>query len=207
MALMHNERVRWLITAGVVILAVLILLRATTTARPADDATVLLKAPESTTIAGMASSAATPTGAPKVAVDLIGAVQQPGVYYLDATARVDDAVKAAGGLAPDAARDQINLAAALKDGEQIKVPRVGDVPATDPDPASSAQASDEPVNINGADAAALDQLPGIGPVTAQAIVDYRTSSGPFKRIDDLQNVKGIGPSLLAQLKGRITIGP
>jgi competence protein ComEA len=138
-------------------------------------------------------------------VDVIGAVQQPGVYYLEGKPRVVDAVQAAGGLAPDAARDEINLAAAVVDGTQIRVPHVGEVPA-EVSAASDTTASGM-VNINNADVAALDSLPGIGPTTAQAVIEQRTKDGPFAKIEDIQNVKGIGPSLFAQIKTRITVGP
>jgi competence protein ComEA len=143
--------------------------------------------------------------AQQVAVDVIGAVQQPGVYYLEGKPRVVDAVQAAGGLAPDAARDEINLAAAVVDGTQIRVPHVGEVPA-EVSAASDTTASGM-VNINNADVAALDSLPGIGPTTAQAVIEQRTKDGPFAKIEDIQNVKGIGPSLFAQIKTRITVGP
>ncbi|HEX6288472.1 MAG TPA: helix-hairpin-helix domain-containing protein [Herpetosiphonaceae bacterium] len=149
------------------------------------------------------------TTAARIGVDVIGAVQQPGVYYLDDPARIADAVAAAGGLAPDADRERINLAARVSDGQQIRVPRVGD----DAQPSAAAEKSDRSpassaaISINRADATTLAGLAGIGPTTAEAIVAYRTSNGPFKRIEDVQNVKGIGPALFSKIKDHISVDP
>ncbi len=205
MALLQHERVRWLFTALVVVLLVLFLLQFRSKPNATTDAALLVKA--DTTIISDTRPAVTPaaTATSQVAVDVIGAVQQPGVYYLEGKPRVVDAVQAAGGLAPNAARDQINLAASVVDGTQIRVPRVGDEL-----PSESAIADttvNGMININSADVAALDSLPGIGPTTAQAVIEQRTKDGPFAKIEDVQNVKGIGPSLFAQIKTRITVGP
>ena len=204
MAFVQNERVRWLLTAFVVILTIVFVLQLRPKTQNATDATLLVKASSVPGAETLPVVAVTATVVNEVAVDVIGAVQQPGVYYLDRKARVADAVSAAGGLAPDAARDQINLAAPLVDGTQIRVPHVGEMVETG-EPVASAAASGL-VNINTADAAALDALPGIGPATAQAIIEERTRSGPFKQIEDIQNVKGIGPSLFAELRTRISVG-
>lgn len=205
MAFLHNERVRWLLTALVVVLSVVFVLQLRPQTERATDATLLVKDSSEPVPDSFPAVAVTPTMVIEVAVDVIGAVQQPGLYYLHSKARVADAVTAAGGLSPDAARDQINLAAPLVDGTQIRVPHVGEVVEIGV-PAASA-ASSSLVDINTADAAALDALPGIGPATAQAIIDERVNNGPFKAIEDIQNVKGIGPSLFAQIKTRITVGP
>lgn len=204
MTLLNNERGRWALTAGVVVLLVLFVLQWSRQPAPATDATLLIQSAAQPSV-GAAPAAVAASAVPSIAVDVIGAVQQPGVYYLASDARVVDAVAAAGGLAPDAARDAINLAAALVDGTQIRVPRVGE--AAQPSAPAAGAATDGLVNINSADLAALDALPGIGPTTAQAIIDQRTSGGAFTQIDDIQNVKGIGPSLFAQIKARITVGP
>ena len=202
MLLFQSDRIRWALTAGVVVLLVLFVLQWTRKPVPAADATLLLRSDAPPVSA--ASSAPVASPAAQIAVDVVGGVQQPGVYYLPQHARVVDAVAAAGGLAPDAARDAINLAAPLADGSQIRVPRVGE--AAPPSPAAQAAGGDL-VNINTADLAVLDALPGVGPATAQAIIDQRTTAGAFTAIDELENVKGIGPSLFAQLKSRITVGP
>ncbi len=202
MSLVQNERLRWMLTVIVVALLVLFVLQLSQRPSKPTDATVLIKGDGPKASAAVASSA--PTGVPLIAVDVIGAVQQPGVYYLDGNGRVADAVAAAGGFAPDVARDQINLAAALVDGTQIRVPRVGEQLQTD---RPNELTSDGLVDINTADVTTLEALPGIGPTTAQSIIEQRTSNGAFKQIEDLQNVKGIGPGLFAKLKTRITVGP
>ncbi len=141
-------------------------------------------------------------------VHVAGAVARPGVYYLPQGKRVVDAVDKAGPL-PDADLQALNLARPLSDGEKIYVPRVGEMP-----PAAGVQASgaagaagsgEARVNINTATAEELDaRLPGIGPVLARRIVEYREKHGPFKSPEDLQNVSGIGPKRFEQLKELIT---
>lgn len=207
-----NERVRWFASAAVLVLVALILLTSFSASSTTQDATVLLKAdaPVTPPVAPaepvVTSKATTPTPGTEIGVDVIGAVQQPGVYYLAHPARIADVVKVAGGLAPDADRERINLAAHIADGQQIRVPRVGEQAQVEQVPVR-ASGSGGSVNLNQADGTALATLPGIGPTTAAAIVAYRTSNGPFKRIEDVQNVKGIGPSLFGKIKDHITIDP
>jgi competence protein ComEA len=134
-------------------------------------------------------------------VHAAGAVVQPGVVTVPAGARVTDVVSAAGGPAPDADLNQINLAAPVKDGERVYVPRQGEtVLAASGSGAASTSTSDGIVNINDADAATLETLPGVGPATAQAIIDYRNEHGRFRSVDDLLNVRGIGPAKLSEIK-------
>lgn len=203
------ERVRWLSSAAVVVLVVLILLTSFFKTNTVADATLLVKeddqAAPSTSPAMIPS--AIPTPGSRIGVDVIGAVQQPGVYYLASPARIVDAIEAAGGFAPDADREKINLASHLTDGQQVRVPRVGEPAQTEPAAPSAADSADRRVDINQADAATLDTLDGIGPATAAAIVEYRTTGGPFKRIEDIQDVKGIGPALFNNIKDHITVGP
>ena len=202
MAFLHNERIRWCLTACVVVLAIVFVVQLRPQTNVPTDATLLVKA-SAPAAPDVLLPAGTPAPEPEVAVDVIGAVQQPGVYYLPTKARVADAVAAAGGLAPTAARDQINLAAPIVDGTQIRVPHVGDGEETTA--AAPSAATNSLIDINTADAATLEALPGIGPATAQAIIDERSRNGLFKQIEDVQNVKGIGPSLFAQLKTHITV--
>ncbi len=128
-------------------------------------------------------------------VHVSGAVGSPGVYSLPSTARVVDAVEAAGGPSPDADLHQLNLAALLVDGQQIRVPVPGEV-IRSPEQAAG---EGEPVDLNRADATRLQTLPGVGPATADAIVTFRDEHGPFRTIDDLLDVPGIGPSKLAAI--------
>jgi competence protein ComEA len=134
-------------------------------------------------------------------VDVVGAVHHPGVYRLVTGARVEDAVQAAGGLRRTAARDAVNLAAAIVDGEQIVVPAKAHA-GRQPTPAATASPV---VHLNTADAAALDALPGVGPATASRIVAYRESHGPFARVDDLVDVPGIGPAKLDAMRGQLAL--
>lgn len=126
-----------------------------------------------------------------------GAVATPGVYLLPDGSRVEAAVQAAGGLAPIAEAENINLAALLEDGQQVEVPGV-----VDSIPINAGR-----VNINTASILELDALPGIGPTTAQAIVEYRDQNGLFQFIEDIQKVPGIGPATYDRIKDYITIKP
>jgi competence protein ComEA len=140
-----------------------------------------------------------------VLVDVAGWVRRPGVYRLPASARVIDALDAAGGARPGAELQALNLAAPLVDGTQILVPRQGEAP---PAPAPGAVAGAVPgalVNVNTATAAELETLPGIGEVTAQAIIDHRTENGPFTSVDQLLDVTGIGDVTLENIRDLVTV--
>lgn len=165
----------------------------------------------------------TTTSAPSiVTVHVAGAVKSPGVYRLSASARVIDAVTAAGGPASDAELERINLAQLLVDTEQVFIPgrRTRSVAptiaprhrptTTTPSPRVPTQQGAAPssgglVDLNTATTADLDALPGVGPATAKAIIDYRTSKGKFSRVEDLLNVAGIGPAKLAALRDLVTV--
>jgi competence protein ComEA len=158
------------------------------------------------------SGAAVTSAAAEIVVHVAGAVAVPGVYRIPSTARVIDAVAAAGGLAFDAEPDALNLAALLRDGDRVYVPRHGEpVPAvvgpgsgSGSGPASGS-ASAGPVDLNRATAEELDTLPGIGPATAAAIIAHRDQHGPFASVDELADVRGIGPSKLEALRGLVTV--
>lgn len=145
-----------------------------------------------------------------VVVHVAGAVAGPGVYRLAGDARVHTAIEAAGGVAPDADLDGLNLAAAVVDGERVYVPVVGEVdPATVParptTTAGPSASTSGPLDLNTATAAEFDSLPGVGPATATAIVDDRERNGPFATVDDLDRVPGIGPAKLAALRDLVTV--
>lgn len=147
------------------------------------------------------SPESTPTDAP-LRVYVSGAVQTPDVVVLPAGSIVKDALLAAGGATADADLDRINLALAVAEGQHIYVPRKGEVDLPVQPPAQRAS-SDLKVNINTADATALESLPGIGPSLAQRILDYRQAHGPFSRIEDIQEVSGIGPATFAKIEDLI----
>lgn len=135
----------------------------------------------------------------EVIVHVSGAVGSPGVYTLDATSRVVDAVEAAGGASVEADLDQLNLAALVVDGQQIHVPVPGEPARTSP------SQQDGPIDLNQADVIALQELPGVGPATAEAIVAFRTENGPFRSVDDLLDVPGIGPAKLAAMADAVVV--
>jgi competence protein ComEA len=137
-----------------------------------------------------------------VLVHVAGAVRRPGVYEMPSGSRVDDAIREAGGATRKASLDLLNLAAPLVDGQQVLVPRRGAVPAapTAAASASGAGAPLTPVRLSTATLAELDSLPGVGPVTAQKIVDYRDEHGPFASVEELDAIPGIGPARLEQLR-------
>jgi len=145
----------------------------------------------------------------RIAVHVVGAVQQPGVYYLAAGSRGDDAVRLAGGATAQANLKQVNLAAVLVDGQQLLIPRIGErIPNNSvPNTVPNAPRNGMPtlIDINQATVADLDRLPGVGPSTAQAIVDHRTRNGPFASVDDLLAVRGIGPAKLAELRALVRV--
>ncbi|WP_261163838.1 ComEA family DNA-binding protein [Microbacterium sp. Marseille-Q6965] len=145
-------------------------------------------------------------------VHVFGAVHAPGLYVLPAHARVVDAIAAAGGATDEAAVEGVNLARPLSDGEQLAVPTReelavpppgGGGPATEPGaPGASGGGK---VNLNTADAAALDTLPRIGPAIAERIIAWRDENGPFVSVDDLLAVEGIGEKTLAALRDLVTV--
>ena len=148
---------------------------------------------------------------PLLVVDVVGEVRRPGLYRLRDGARIADAVRRAGGASRKADLAALNLAAPLVDGIQILVPSRGP-PA--PAPAAGAGtgatgaggvgAPAVPVSLSSATVEDLDQLPGIGPITAQKIVDFRAEHGPFASVDDLDAVPGIGPTRIEQLRDLVT---
>ena len=141
------------------------------------------------------------TGLPssRVVVDVVGAVRRPGLYRLAHGSRIADALTRAGGATPKADLAQVNLAAPLADGEQVVVPRRGVAGATVPRPTPGGTAA-APVQLSTATLEQLESLPGVGPVMAQKILDYRQAHGAFQSVDELDAVPGIGPKRLEQLR-------
>jgi competence protein ComEA len=140
-----------------------------------------------------------------IVVHVVGQVAEPGVITLPAGARVGDALDAAGGATRRADLSAVNLARTVIDGEQVYVPRPGEqVPAAGGGPSWSGAAGGGGegglVDVNTADAATLETLPGIGPVLAERIVAWREENGPFASVDELGDVSGVGPSVLEQLR-------
>ena len=139
--------------------------------------------------------------APRIVVHVVGAVRRPGLYRLHDGARIADAVRRAGGATRRADLQLINLAAPASDGAQVAVPRRSAPGAPGPSSGGSAQAGPAgPVHLNTATLEQLDALPGVGPVTAQKILDYREKHGAFSSVDELDAIPGIGPARLEQLR-------
>ena len=136
------------------------------------------------------------------------AVPRPGLYEFPEGARVQDAIDAAGGLLAEANVDALNLAALLEDGQQLNIPYQSGAPTngTPPPeiPATEAPTLVDLVNINTATLEELNALPGIGPTTAQKIIDYRDENGAFSTIEDIMNVSGIGPATFEEIRNLIT---
>lgn len=147
-----------------------------------------------------------PHGEPEVVfkVDVEGAVRQPGVYNLNPSDRVEDAIRAAGGPLPEADLSKVSksLAAKITDGERIIVPFRG---SNEAGSSLSRGGNAEKININTASLSELDTLPGIGPTTAQRIIEYREQNGGFNSIEEIMNVSGIGEAKFEKIKDLITI--
>ena len=164
------------------------------------------------TVAVGAATAAVASPAVEVVVHVVGAVHHPGLVRLPAGSRVVDAVRAAGGTTASARPASVNLARLLVDGEQLVVQRRGSAPlVAAPGPAGAVgsagatPAPSAPVDLNSATLEALDALPGIGPVLAQRILDWRTAHGRFSSVDELGEVSGIGEATLADLRPVVTV--
>jgi competence protein ComEA len=154
-----------------------------------------------------------PTVSPEpIVIYVLGAVQRPGVYSLPPNSRILNAIEAAGGFSEQAIVTEVNVAERLKDGQQLIIPGNGELPTpqfvigSNGLVATLTPSPGDPVNINTADIASLDTLPGIGPTTAQRIIDYRNDNGPFAIVDDLLKVPGIGSTTLETLRPLITVG-
>jgi competence protein ComEA len=146
--------------------------------------------------------------APRIVVHVTGAVARPGLYRLKEGSRVADAVARAGGATGKADTAAVNLAAPLADGIQVLMPSrvaggAGAAAAAGGSGAGGA-GSGVPISLSSATIAELDTLPGVGPVTAQKIVDHRAAHGAFSSVDDLDAIPGIGPARLGQLRGLVT---
>ena len=149
-----------------------------------------------------------------VTVHVAGEVKKPGVLTLPAGSRITDAVQAAGGLTKDADPSALNLAQPLNDGEQIKVPKVGEPEGSGEAPdstsgasgrTSSGSAGGDKINVNTASEKELQELPGVGPATSEAIVKHREENGRFESVEQLEDVPGIGPAILERLTPLVTV--
>ncbi|MFN8159649.1 MAG: helix-hairpin-helix domain-containing protein [Solirubrobacterales bacterium] len=139
-------------------------------------------------------------GGGDLVVDVTGAVRRPGVFRLPAGARVNDAVRRAGGPTGSAEVEAVNLAARLADGQQVVVP---DRAPSGAGPAASAAGEDAPISLGTATAEQLDSIEGIGPVTAQDIIEFRDQHGGLASVEQLNQISGIGPATMEALRARL----
>lgn len=174
-------------------------------------APIYIEPPQATAIPGP-----TPTPQP-ITVFVNGQVAVPEIYTLSFGSMVDDAITAAGGFTVEAHTDIVNLAQPLTDGMQVYVPsrsEVGDQPvplvsnglAGESSPGADTPSAGERINLNAAGKSQLESLPGVGPSTAQKILDYREDNGSFGTIEEVMNVSGIGPSKFEQMAPYVTVG-
>ncbi|MTB87693.1 ComEA family DNA-binding protein [Aeromicrobium senzhongii] len=163
--------------------------------------------PASTVEVAGTEASAPATG--ELVVDVAGKVRRPGIVTLPPGSRVHEAIAAAGGVKGRVDTTALNLARVLNDGEQVVVgsapPPAAAAPGASSGSAAAPGAPAGQVNLNTADLVALDTLPGVGPVTAEAIVAWRDENGPFRSVEDLLDVKGIGEATLAELRDRVTV--
>lgn len=156
---------------------------------------------------------------PTIVIDVSGGVATPGVYKLPGASRLRQAIDRAGGLTANADVTSLNLAERLVDGDDVVIPVIDSgrpaeaVDESSPDPpnddfAASGQARDRaaPIDLNTASAVELDILPGVGPVIAGRIIEYRESNGPFATIDELAEIEGISPAMVDELRPMVTLG-
>lgn len=145
------------------------------------------------------------TTAAQIYVDIGGQVKNPGVYTVKEGTRVFEVIEKAGGLTEDAFIEQINQAEAVTDGQKIVIPSSEDVQQSLMPQTASGKDSSGLVNINSADSQTLQEIPGVGPATAEKIIAYRTENGRFSSIEELKNVSGIGDKTFEKMKDKITV--
>lgn len=192
------SRARLRVGVGAVIVVALVALGAAVFVTAVTPSGAVTVAPSVAGAPGADSAAAVVEAS--VYVHVLGAVAVPGLYRLSGEARVVDAVAAAGGFSDQADPGAVNLARFVTDGEQLRVPTLGEVEASAVTDSASGL-----ININSADAAALDSLPRVGPALAQRIVQWREQHGRFRSVDDLLAVTGIGEATLEGLRSLVTL--
>jgi competence protein ComEA len=194
------------VLAGVLVVALVVLVGSRFLLHGPSASTALERPIVGSPAAGSARAAPSPA-TPRLVVYVVGAVRRPGLYRVATGSRVADAVARAGGLTRRADPAGVNLAAPVADGEQLVVPArlstaVAGAQGAPVDGVGGA-APAGPVQLSVGTAEQLDSLPGIGPVTAEKIVEYRTAHGAFHSVDELDEVPGIGPSRVEQLRGLV----
>ena len=194
------RRARVRVGVGAVVVLVLVALGCAVLVSAWGDHGSALDVARSTGAASAAPGEGAASSGAQFFVHILGAVERPGLYGVREGDRVIDAVAAAGGFTDSADQTQVNLARFLVDGEQLYVPTVGETPASAPGVTAQGK-----VNINTADASALETLPRVGPAMAARIIDWREANGRFAAIEDLMSVTGIGQKTFDGLKDLVTV--
>lgn len=187
---------RLTVGAGVVLVLLALAIAVLVASFAPRGATTVVAPPEPASTAEVESGAV-------ILVHVLGAVTTPGLFELAEGSRTVDAIAAAGGFLDTADQTQLNLARIVGDGEQLYVPAIGEAPPISAPGASTAEGGK--VNLNTADAAALDTLPRVGPTTAAHIIEWREANGRFNSIEDLMSVTGIGEKTFDGLKDLVTV--
>ncbi len=169
-----------------------------------DASEIIMEKPISETETGSLTDSSEPEAA-EIYVDISGQIHNPGVYSVEEGARVFEVIEKAGGLTEDASVEQINQAEAVSDGQKIVIPAKGEELLAAEVYDISGKASRGLININTADSQTLQEIPGVGPATAEKIIAYRTENGRFAKIEDIRNVSGIGEKTFEKLKDKITV--
>lgn len=206
---MNNKKLLKILFAAVIVVVAGVVFSLVNSAGSASESVLELSRDSEETSALEEEQRSEESEAEMLCVHVCGAVNSPGVYYLEAGSRVHEAVELAGGLSDDAAQEYVNLASALEDGQQLYIPTLEEAEeqglSAGVEDTSGDSASDGLVNINTADAEELQTLPGIGETKAQAIITYRENNGSFSSISEIVNVSGIGESTYEQLKDYIKV--
>ena len=200
-----NQSLRYIIMSGLVLILVISVFFLYTTNKEEDVLWEIAPSTSDEEIAVEVSESTMPTT--EILVDIKGAIQQPGVYHLPSDARLHELIFAAGGFTKEAEERQLNLAEKLSDQQMIYVPSKDEVDFSVELPQLNQEGNAETglINLNTATLLQLQELPGIGPAKAQAIITYREENGLFKTVEDLLNISGFGEKTLEKLRAMITL--
>ena len=200
-----NQSLRYIIMSGIVLILVISGFFLYTTNKEEDVLWEIAPSTSDEEIAVEVSESTMPTT--EILVDIKGAIQQPGVYHLPSDARLHELIFAAGGFTKEAEERQLNLAEKLSDQQMIYVPSKEEVDFSVELPQLNQEGNAETglINLNTATLLQLQELPGIGPAKAQAIITYREENGLFKTVEDLLNISGFGEKTLEKLRAMITL--
>ena len=200
-----NQSLRYSIMSGLVLILVISVFFLYTTNKEEDVLWEIAPSTSDEEIAVEVSESTMPTT--EILVDIKGAIQQPGVYHLPSDARLHELILVAGGFTKEAEERQLNLAEKLSDQQMIYVPSKEEVDFSVELPQLNQEGNAETglINLNTATLLQLQELPGIGPAKAQAIITYREENGLFKTVEDLLNISGFGEKTLEKLRAMITL--